>query len=184
MPRAFRIIGVSGIPAADSVSIKFLPVPFYTFRGEQWLDRSLPEVFAFFSEARNLEAITPPWLRFEVRTVSTAQIQSGTLIRYRLSLRGIPFGWTTQIRSWNPPHRFTDVQLSGPFALWHHTHTFHERNGGTLIKDVVRYRVPFGPLGRIARTLLVRRDVERIFDYRRRRIEELFPPRAPHTKIV
>lgn len=109
----------------------------------------MAEVFAFFSDAGNLEEITPPWLRFRVQSISTPQIEAGTLIRYRLNLHGITFGWTTQIRSWDPPYGFTDVQLSGPFALWHHTHRFREKDGGTLIEDVVRYRVPFGPFGRL-----------------------------------
>ena len=147
---------------------------FHTFRGQQWIDRPLAEVFAFFSDAGNLEEITPPWLRFRVRSVSTPQIEPGTLIRYRLSLRGIPFGWTTQIRSWHPPHRFTDVQLSGPFALWHHTHRFEEKDGGTLISDTVRYRVPFGLLGRAIHALQVRRDVAQIFLFRQQRIGKIF----------
>jgi ligand-binding SRPBCC domain-containing protein len=109
-----------------------------------------------------------------VRSVSTPQIEPGTLIRYRLSLRGIPFGWTTQIRSWHPPHRFTDVQLSGPFALWHHTHRFEEKDGGTLISDTVRYRVPFGLLGRAIHALQVRRDVAQIFLFRQQRIGKIF----------
>jgi ligand-binding SRPBCC domain-containing protein len=147
---------------------------FHTFRGQQWIDRPLAEVFAFFSNAGNLEEITPPWLRFRVRSVSTPQIEAGTLIRYRLSLRGIPFGWTTQIRTWHPPHRFTDVQLSGPFALWHHTHRFEEKEGGTLISDIVRYRMPFGLIGRVVNVMQVGRDVERIFRFRRDRIGKIF----------
>ncbi len=131
-------------------------------------------MFAFFADAGNLETITPPWLRFRIVDLSTQSIEAGTLIRYRLSMRGIPFGWKTEIRSWNPPHRFTDVQLSGPFALWHHTHLFRQQDGGTLITDIVRYRVPFGALGRVVEWLQVRRDVGRIFEYRRKRIDELF----------
>jgi len=152
---------------------------FHTHRSSQWIPRPLPEVFAFFADAHNLEAITPPWLRFRIRSLSTPQVQSGTLIRYRLSLRGIPFGWKTEIRRWEPPHRFIDVQLSGPFALWHHTHFFEERDGGTLITDVVRYREPLGVLGRIAHRWLVARDVSRIFGYRRETIARLFPPNNP-----
>lgn len=152
-----------------------MALPFHTFRGEQWVARPLDEVFAFFSDARNLEAITPPWLRFRIRSVSAPEIAAGTLIRYRLSMRGIPFGWTTEIRSWHPPYRFTDIQVSGPFALWHHTHRFRECDGGTMITDVVRYRVPFGVIGRVMQSIQVRHDVARIFQYRRERIDELFP---------
>lgn len=82
--------------------------------------------------------------------------------------------WATLIRRWDPPSRFVDVQLSGPYQLWHHTHSFRSLDGGTRMQDVVRYRLPFGPLGRLVNALLVRRDVERIFDYRNRRIGEIF----------
>ncbi len=151
---------------------------FRTYRGQQWIERPRDEVFAFFADAGNLEVITPPWLRFRVLGMDTPRIQQGSLIRYKLSLRGIPFGWKTQIRTWDPPYRFTDVQLSGPFALWHHTHVFHEANGGTMMTDVVRYRVPFGFVGRIVEAIQVRRDVRRIFRYRRECIERVFPPKA------
>jgi ligand-binding SRPBCC domain-containing protein len=98
----------------------------------------------------------------------------GTQIRYRLSLHGAPVSWTTEIRRWDPPRRFIDVQLSGPYRLWHHTHRFEAFDGGTRMSDVVRYRLPFGPLGRLVNALVVRRDVEGIFEYRNRRIAEIF----------
>ena len=139
------------------------------------MPRPLDEVFAFFSDAANLESLTPPSLRFHILTVSTPHVQAGTLIRYRLSLHGIPFGWTTEIRAWNPPYSFTDAQLTGPFALWHHTHRFQSQAEGTLIEDIVRYRVPFGPIGRLINRMKVRGDVEEIFRYRRERIDDLFP---------
>ena len=98
----------------------------------------------------------------------------GTLIRYRLRVRGAPVNWLTEITAWEPPHRFVDEQIKGPYALWHHTHTFEALDdGGTLMRDVVRYRIGFGPLGALANRLLVRRDVEAIFDFRARRIPEL-----------
>jgi ligand-binding SRPBCC domain-containing protein len=98
----------------------------------------------------------------------------GTLIRYRLRVRWMPVGWLTAIREWDPPHRFVDEQLRGPYALWHHTHTF-ERDGddATIMRDVVRYALPFGPLGEIARRLFVGRDLDEIFDFRARKIVEL-----------
>lgn len=139
------------------------------------MPRPLDEVFSFFSDAANLESLTPLSLRFRILTVSTPQVQAGTLIRYRLSLHGIPFGWTTEIRTWDPPHGFTDVQLRGPFALWHHTHRFESQAEGTLIEDIVRYRVPFGLIGRVVNRIKVRRDVKEIFRYRGERIDELFP---------
>jgi ligand-binding SRPBCC domain-containing protein len=148
----------------------------HTLRREQRLARPIDEVFAFFGDARNLEAITPPLLRFRVMDSGAAAITmgAGTLIRYRLRVRGMPVGWLTAIREWDPPQRFVDEQLRGPYALWHHTHTF-ERDGedATIMRDEVRYALPFGLLGEIARRLFVARDLEQIFDFRARRIVEL-----------
>ena len=97
----------------------------------------------------------------------------GTVIDYRLRVRGVPIRWTARIVEWKPATRFTDVQLRGPYRLWHHTHTFEPRDDGTVIRDVVRYALPFGPVGAIAHALLVRRDLERIFDYRREQTARL-----------
>jgi ligand-binding SRPBCC domain-containing protein len=150
------------------------PVKFHTLRRERQIPRPVDEVFRFFSEAGNLEEITPPWLGFRTLTPGPIRIAAGTRIRYRISLHGAPVTWTTEIRHWNPPSRFVDVQLSGPYQLWHHTHRFEACNGGTRMIDVVRYRLPLGPIGRLVNALVVRRDVRRIFDYRRRRIGEIF----------
>jgi ligand-binding SRPBCC domain-containing protein len=151
---------------------------FHTLRREQWIPRPLDEVFPFFSDARNLEELTPPWLGFRILTTGPILIAAGTRIRYRLAWHGLPVTWTTQIRRWDPPFRFIDVQLSGPYQLWHHTHRFEAHTGGTRMTDVVRYRLPFGMIGRAVHTLKVRRDVERIFDYRFERIGELFAAAA------
>lgn len=142
-------------------------------RRQQWICRPLDEVFAFFSDARNLEEITPPWLGFRILTPGPIRIAAGTKLRYRLSLHGLPVRWTTEIRRCEPPFRFIDVQLSGPYRLWHHTHRFEAHDGGTRMTDVVRYRLPFGMIGRAVHALKVRRDVERIFAYRFQRIKEL-----------
>ena len=150
------------------------PVKFHTMRREQQIARPIDQVFAFFSDARNLEEITPPWLGFHTLTPGPIQLAPGTRIRYRLRIRGLPVYWTTEIRKWNPPVRFVDVQLSGPYALWHHTHIFESYKGGTRMTDVVHYRLPFGPLGRLVNLLVVKRDVQRIFEYRNRRIAEIF----------
>jgi ligand-binding SRPBCC domain-containing protein len=126
------------------------------------------EVFPFFGDALNLEAITPPWLGFRVVTPGPIEMEPGARIEYRLRLHGIPIRWRTTIAVWDPPHRFVDVQLSGPYRMWHHTHDFEPAaDGGTLMRDTVRYALPFGPLGAAAHRLLVRRDLEAIFDYRR-----------------
>jgi ligand-binding SRPBCC domain-containing protein len=143
----------------------------FIFQAEQWLPRPREEVFAFFSDARNLETITPPWLRFEVLTPRPIRMRPGTLIDYRRRIHGIPIRWRTEIVEWNPPHRFVDVQLRGPYSLWHHTHTFEVRDGGTLCGDLVRYR-PRG--GRLMNWLFIRRDVGRIFAFRNEKLTQIF----------
>jgi len=96
----------------------------FTLRREQWIACPIGEVFAFFADAQNLEKITPPWLGFKIISMSTASIEEGTVIRYRLQLHGIPFYWQTEICEWNSPHCFVDEQAEGPYKLWHHTHRF------------------------------------------------------------
>ena len=148
----------------------------HTLQREQVLHGSPEEVFPFFADARNLEAITPPLLRFEVITPGEVTMRVGALITYRLHLHGVPISWLTSIQDWDPPHRFVDVQVRGPYALWHHTHTFEPWAGGagfTLMRDVVRYGIGFGALGTLADALLVRRDLDRIFDYRAERVPRL-----------
>jgi len=141
---------------------------------EQRLPGTPERVFGFFADARNLEALTPPLLRFRLVTPAPIAIGKGALIRYRLRVRRVPVGWLTEITEWDPPHRFVDEQIKGPYALWHHTHTFEALDdGGTLMRDVMRYRIGFGPLGVIADRLVVRRDVEAIFDFRAQRIPAL-----------
>jgi ligand-binding SRPBCC domain-containing protein len=146
----------------------------HTLRREQDLDGTPDEVFPFFSDAQNLEAITPPLLHFRVITPAPIQMQAGALIQYRLRLHGIPVSWKTLIQDWTPNRRFVDTQLSGPYALWHHTHTFDPLPGErTLMTDTIRYAIGFGPLGAIAHRALVQRDLQAIFDYRREAIVPL-----------
>jgi uncharacterized protein (TIGR01777 family) len=139
---------------------------------EQWMPHAPQDIWPFFCEPNNLEDITPPFLAFRVLGMSTPAIGEGTLIDYRLRLNGIPIAWQTRIDTWDPPRRFIDMQAKGPYALWHHTHDFVPMAGGTLMRDTVRYRLPAGWLGALAGGSKVAGDVERIFDYRARRIDE------------
>jgi ligand-binding SRPBCC domain-containing protein len=140
----------------------------------QVVRRSIDEVFAFFSHARNLEAITPPWLRFELLTPDPPVMRAGTLIGYRLRLHGVPVRWTSRIEQWEPGARFVDRQVRGPYRLWRHRHEFASHREGTLVRDRVDYTLPLGPLGELAGALFIHRDLERIFDYRRAAVARLF----------
>jgi hypothetical protein len=142
-------------------------VRIHVLEREQRLPGPPDAVFGFFADARNLEAITPPLLRFRVVTPDPIEMRVGTLIQYRLRLRGVPVNWLTTIQAWEPPHRFVDVQLRGPYALWHHTHDLRDDGeGGTVMRDTVRYAIGFGPLGELAHRLVVKRDLDAIFAFR------------------
>jgi ligand-binding SRPBCC domain-containing protein len=145
----------------------------YTLEARQFIAQPIDHVFEFFGRAQNLEAITPPMLRFRILTPEPIVMKAGTEIDYKLSLRGIPMRWKTVIESWDPPHEFVDRQARGPYKLWHHTHRFRAVEGGTDMEDTVRYGLPFGLLGDVVHALQVRRDVEEIFRYREARIREL-----------
>jgi ligand-binding SRPBCC domain-containing protein len=140
---------------------------------EVWLPRSPEEIFPFYADARNLERLTPPWLRFRIVTPAPIAMGVGTLIDYRLRLRGLPIAWRSEITAWEPPHLFVDVQRRGPFRHWAHEHLLEERDGGTALRDRVTYE-PRG--GAIVDRLLVGRELERIFAYRRGAILELLGP--------
>lgn len=141
---------------------------------EQWVPRPPSEVWPFFCDAHNLEALTPPFLHFEVVRSSTPAVGKDTLIDYRLELNGVPFKWRSRIESWEPERRFVDAQVSGPYALWHHTHEFVPVGAGTLLRDVVRYRLPMGWLGATLAGWKVESWVERIFAYRAEQIAARF----------
>jgi ligand-binding SRPBCC domain-containing protein len=130
-------------------------------------------VFAFFADAANLEAITPPWLRFGLRE-RPSDVHRGTRIDYGMRLHGWPLRWRSEISAWEPPHRFVDEQLRGPYRRWHHEHTFAEAGAGTEVRDRVDFALP--PGGRLVAPL-VRRDLRRIFGYRQRTLAERFGPR-------
>ncbi len=138
----------------------------HVFEEETELSQPLERVFAFFSDAANLERITPPELRFKILTPQPIVLEAGARIDYQLRLFGVPFKWATLISVWEPPHRFVDDQLSGPYAQWTHTHSFESTPTGARMRDHVLWRLPFSPLGDVAYPL-VSRQIRRIFAYRR-----------------
>ena len=133
-------------------------------------------VFEFFVTPENLPAITPEWLGLTLLT--RGPMAAGTVLEYRIRWLGFPFRWRSLIREYDPPYRFVDVQVIGPYARWEHRHMFLEEEGGTVVEDRVTYRLPLGPLGKLAHRLCVRRQVEAIFAYRQARLRALLsrPP--------
>lgn len=151
-----------------------------------WLPRAPEEVFPFFADARNLEQLTPDWLRFSVLTPEPIEMRKGARIDYRLRVHGVPLKWTSEIAAWEPPFRFVDEQVRGPYRLWLHEHTFERKGDGTLVCDRVRYAVPGG---RLVHRLFVGRDVRRIFTYREQELRRMFGEDggradAPHLRPV
>ena len=144
-------------------------------RREQIIRRPRAEVFAFFSRPENLARVTPPRLGFEILTPSPIVMKEGALIDYQIHVLGAPLRWRTLITSYEPPHRFVDTQLMGPYSFWHHTHEFEEIPEGTLVRDTVRYALPLGALGQLVAGRLVDADLEDIFRYRRKVISSVFP---------
>lgn len=162
----------------------------YRLVREQLIPASLETVFRFFADAANLDFLTPPWLHFQIKTPLPIVMQTGTLIDYTIRWRLVPVRWRTEILDWSPPMKFVDQQISGPYKLWHHTHTFQENASGTLMTDTVRYALPLGWLGRLSHSVLVHRDLQAIFDYRYQKIAERFgqavavPPHPVSKKEV
>ena len=144
----------------------------HRFHKETWLPHPLEDVFPFFADARNLQTITPPWLSFRTLTVSEIVMKEGTRIDYELRVHNIPMRWQSEITVWEPPWLFIDEQRRGPYRSWAHEHHFFDMDGGTLAVDDVRYAVPGGVL---VNALFVARDIEKIFQFRTRKLEELFP---------
>ena len=138
---------------------------------EMTLPWSLEETFAFFSDARSLDLLTPSWVGFKILTPTPIEMRAGTLIEYQIRIHGIPVRWRTEITEWDELHRFVDLQLKGPYQWWHHEHRFESCKDGTRMIDKVEYRAP---LHWISHPLMVARDVRRIFDYRAQTLERLF----------
>jgi ligand-binding SRPBCC domain-containing protein len=139
----------------------------YVLMHHQVIPLPLGTVFSFFESPRNLERITPDNLGFRIIDGADEPVHEGSIINYIITWKGIPMRWRTIISAYDPPHTFVDEQLRGPYALWHHTHEFREVDGGVEMTDTVRYKLPFGFIGRIVHALIVRKQVERIFEYRR-----------------
>jgi len=137
-----------------------------------WLPRPIDHVFAFFSDAYNLETLTPPFVNFRVLTPVPIEMRPGARIQYRLKVHGIPVGWESEITAWDPPHGFVDEQVRGPYRRWRHQHRFLSRAGGTDVSDRVEYSVIGGA---VVNYLFVARDVGAIFKYRSQKLAELFP---------
>ena len=142
----------------------------FHLKTEQKIQKSQDQLFTFFSDAHNLAEITPPWLNFQMLTPAPIEMKVGTLIDYRLKLRGIPIRWQSEITAWDPPHRFVDEQRCGPYRCWTHTHTFVPVPDGTLIRDEVEYAVLGGWL---VQKFFVAPDIEKIFAYRSTKLKEL-----------
>jgi ligand-binding SRPBCC domain-containing protein len=148
----------------------------YSLERTHRIAASLPEVFAFFSDPANLARITPPWLRFRIHGTAPARLEAGSRITYRIRWGPFTLHWVTRITRWSPPQEFEDVQESGPYAAWTHTHRFAQIGAEVEMRDHVAYALPFGILGRLVHGLRVRRQLQEIFDYRTRAIDAIFPP--------
>lgn len=147
----------------------------FVLRSEVKLPAAPAQVFPFFADARNLDAITPAFLRFRVLTPGSIQMGVGTRINYSLRVHGFPIRWTSEITVWDPPTRFVDVQIRGPYRRWHHVHRFEDLGFSTRVIDEVEYACTGG---RLVHELFVKRDLVRIFEYRRKVLEKLFASRA------
>ena len=146
----------------------------YTLETETTIDRPLAEVFPFFESPENLARITPPEMDFRILTPLPIRMQTGAVIDYTVRVFGFRVHWRTLITDYTPGRQFVDQQIKGPYALWHHTHTFEKRDGRTVMRDRVVYALPFGLLGRMVHRLIVRRQVAQIFKYREQVIQKIF----------
>lgn len=142
----------------------------YELTSQVFLPLKRTDVFDLFADAANLEKLTPPFLQFHVVTPLPVEMKCGALIDYRLRLHGFPIRWRTEITEWEPPFRFQDSQIRGPYSMWVHSHEFEETDGGTVVKDLVRYSM-FG--GTLVHSMFVKGDLRRIFEYRQARLPEL-----------
>ena len=147
----------------------------YTLKREQKISKNIDNVFEFFSKPENLSIITPSKMKFKILTPSPIEMKEGALIDYTVNIFGFPIRWRTLITDYKPTNMFVDQQLKGPYSMWHHTHLFERLNDEeTLIKDIVIYAVPFGIIGKLVHSLYIKSDLNAIFDFRSRKIREIF----------
>ena len=147
----------------------------YNIKFEQFIDLPINDVFNFFSKPENLSLITPPRLKFDILTPSPIEMKEGQLIDYSLTIMYfIKLRWRTLITDYEKPYRFVDQQIKGPYSLWHHTHKFEEKDGGTLIHDNVTYAIPFGIIGQLIHIIYIKYDIHHIFEYRHKILNEIF----------
>ena len=147
----------------------------YTLKREQKISKNIDDVFGFFSKPENLSIITPSKMKFKILTPSPIEMKEGALIDYTVNIFGFPIRWRTLITDYKPTNMFVDQQLKGPYSMWHHTHLFERLNDEeTLIKDIVIYAVPFGIIGKLVHSLYIKSDLNAIFDFRSRKIREIF----------
>ena len=147
----------------------------YVLSTTMWVPLSLLNMFEPFSDAFQLQQLTPPWLKFRVLTPGPIEMRRGQLIDYQIGLHGMPIRWRTEITEWDPPFRFTDSQIKGPYRRWVHSHTFEEVDGGTLMRDRVEYSVLGGAL---VNRLFVKGDLQQIFNYRHEQLPGILGVRA------
>ena len=146
----------------------------FKLEAKQFIRRPLEEVFGFFSRPENLVVITPAKLQFKILTPSPLEMKQGALIDYTIKLFKVPIHWRTLITTYEPPFKFVDEQIKGPYNFWHHTHMFKEVTDGVEIFDEVHYSIPFGPLGSLLHALWIKKDLNHIFEYRKGVIDDLF----------
>jgi len=146
----------------------------YHLHREQVVPLNRDEIFPFFAKPENLAKITPPSMGFNILTPTPIKMREGAVIDYTVKAMGARMHWRTLIAEYEPPYKFVDIQLKGPYILWHHTHTFIEEGANTRLIDDVRYALPFGPLGRIAHAVAVERQLLTIFDHRNRVIADMY----------
>jgi len=147
----------------------------YHIKFQQFIDLPINDVFNFFSKPENLSLITPPRLKFDILTPAPIIMKEGQLIDYSLTIMYcLKLRWRTLITDYNQPYKFVDQQIKGPYSLWHHTHEFEEKDGGTLIHDSVTYAVPFGVIGQLLHAVYIKYDIKNIFKYRHKILDAIF----------